>query len=233
MLASNAYSCISLAVTIPDAVIIIAISFMYLLTCFPYSLIIHYNPLFVKGFYGQFQKLVKTHTVDNLQTCDIIEDRRIIKYKGDTNMKNIKLVALIALLSMVAVGGVCAQGPSDTLTVTAMTIDTYPGPYPTPATELPADFNTLPGLFAFMATGGFGVLLSEWLRKNEKYNDLPADTKQSIAFGLPILSALLGRALLDFVPQEFIVAVQPYWYAFCVGVMAAAAANMKHRWENR
>ena len=143
-----------------------------------------------------------------------------------------KLLVIMMVLACVVLGMaqyVVAQEP---VTGTALTSPVV-YPYPPPNTELPADINTLPGFFTFLASGAAGVLLSEWLRKNEKYQDLPADTKRSVAWGLPILSALLGKAAIDFVPQAFVIALAPYWHYLWVGIFAAAAANLKHRMESK
>ena len=146
--------------------------------------------------------------------------------------KLLMLMVVFVLVVLVGAQYVVAQEPI-VVTGTVLT-STVTHPYPGPIDpNFPQDINTIPGFFAFLASGAAGVLLSEWLRKNEKYQELPTDTKRSIAWGLPILSALLGKAMIDFVPQEFITALAPYWHYLWVGIFAAAAANLKYRMESK
>jgi len=119
---------------------------------------------------------------------------------------------VVLLVSLVLAGSAMAQQPQP-----------FDSPIPPPGGEEPPlpDVPSLIQVVEMLATGlGGGVILSFLFEHFKWFENLPSGAKFWLVFGVTVGLPLLARVLLQVIPADVWVVLEPYWRALALGFLA-------------
>jgi hypothetical protein len=90
------------------------------------------------------------------------------------------------------------------------------------------------GVLTLLAQGiGVGGILAFLFEQFTFFQNLPSKTKWWVMIGVNLLLPLIAQALLQFVPAEVWVAIEPYWRSLALGFLAWAGSQAVHLLHKR
>jgi len=91
----------------------------------------------------------------------------------------------------------------------------------------------VPGMtevLGMLASGiGVGATIAFLFEKFQWFQDLPANGKWWLTFGLSLGLPLAAQLLLQFVPTDVWAAIEPYWRALATGFLVWTGSQVIHR----
>jgi len=95
--------------------------------------------------------------------------------------------------------------------------------------------NELPTLVEFLtqiATGGFaGVIIAFLLEKIPAFQNLESEIKRWVVLALFLVLPAGSVALLQFVPADVWLVLEPYWRALAIGFLGWASSQIAHAFD--
>lgn len=92
-------------------------------------------------------------------------------------------------------------------------------------TEIPS----LTGLLTLIAGGGFsGVVVSFLLEYIGAFQKLAPEVKKWLVLAIYIVLPLIATALLQFVPPEMWIVLEPHWRALAIGFVGWTVSQVVH-----
>jgi hypothetical protein len=134
-------------------------------------------------------------------------------------MKKLILTITIVLLVSLALTQIAAAHPLPLPTFTSPIPPPEPLPPPPPLTDI----------LAKLATGiGTGAILAFLFENFEWFQNLSTKTKWWVVLITTLTIPMIARALLDFVPLEIWLIIEPYWQSLARGFLTWMGTQITH-----
>ena len=81
--------------------------------------------------------------------------------------------------------------------------------------------------------GGLGTIVSFLAEQSKGFQNLQANQKKFVVLGLMIGLPLIATALVQFVPANVWILLEPYWKAIAAGFAGWAGSQFTYLWQKR